>query len=192
MYYSLQEPDGFGLPESSAILRHLCNSRPDIPDHWYPKSNERTRATIDAIMAWHGSTLRIGSMIVVWNLAISANLGMKGNKQLVDDYGLPTLKEALRVLDSVWLGRNNNGKFLVGNEISTADILLACEVEQLCMLDGIEGAPTMAKLLAPCNKVSIWLENVRSAGQPHYDDVHKMIRSARDRQLSKKNSNSKM
>ena len=135
-------------------------------------------------MAWHGSTLRIGSMIVVWNLAISANLGLKGNKQLVDDYGMPTLKEALRVLNHVWLQKSNS-KFLVGNQISIADILLACEVEQLTLLDAVPGAPSMAELLGPHNRVTEWLNNVRANCQPHYDNVHKMLRLVRDRQLSK-------
>ncbi|KAG7667402.1 putative Glutathione S-transferase T1 [Nannochloris sp. 'desiccata'] len=182
----LQEPDGFGLAESSAILRYLCNTRHNIPDHWYPLE-PRVRATVDAIMAWHGSTLRIGSMLVVWNLAIAANLGLEGNKPLVDDYGLPTLKEALKVLECVWLGGNNT-KFLVGNQISIADIMLACEIEQLALLDAVPGAPQIMELLAPYKKVTTWLDNVRTSSQPHYDNVHKILRFVRDRQLSKNTS----
>jgi glutathione S-transferase len=188
---NLQEADGFGLAESSTILRYLCNTRSNIPDHWYPLE-PRARATADAIMAWHGSTLRIGSMIVVWNLAIAANLGLKGNKALVDDFGLPTLKEALLVLDSVWLGENNT-KFLIGNQISVADILLACELEQLALLDAVPGAPKMTDLLAPYKKVTRWLNNVRTSSQPHYDNVHKVLRFVTDRQMSRNtSSNSRM
>ncbi len=181
----LQEADRFGLPESSAILKYLCSSQNVIEDHWYPSKSVRTRATIDAIMAWHASTLRIGSMIVVWNLAIAGNLGIKANKTLVNDYGMPTLKEALKVLDFVWL-KNSSNTFLVGNEISIADIQVACEIEQLCLLDGVADAPSMCELLSSFSRVNEWLENVRSVCQPHYDDVHKMLRFVRDRQLSKK------
>jgi glutathione S-transferase len=177
------------LPESSAILRYLCTTRSQaIADNWYP-IEPRARATVDAIMAWHGSTLRIGSMIVVWNLAIAANLGLQGNKDLVEIYGRPTLQEALRVLNDVWL--RNNTKFLVGDQISIADIQLSCEIEQLCLLDPVPGVPKMAELLSPYHRVTAWLDNVRATCQPQYDDVHKMLRLVRDRQLSK-NTSSKM
>jgi len=90
----------------------------------------------------------------------------------------------LKVLESIWLGANNT-TFLVGNQMTIADILLACEIEQLALLDAVSGAPKMVELLAPYNKVTTWLDNVRASSQPHYDDVHKILRLVRDRQMSK-------
>jgi hypothetical protein len=57
------------LPESSAIMQYMCSTR-SLEDHWYP-SNVRDRALINAAMAWHASSLRIGSMLTVWNRAIT-------------------------------------------------------------------------------------------------------------------------
>jgi len=48
-------------------------------------------------MDWHGSNLRIGSSLVVWHRVISRNLGKQGNENLVVDFGLPTLLNALQV-----------------------------------------------------------------------------------------------
>lgn len=181
----MQEHDGFGLPESSAILRHLCRTRPGIPSHWYNSSDPRTAALVDAVMAWHGSTLRIGSMIVVFNLFIAANVGAKGNQPLVDDYGMPTLRNALSTLDEVWL---KDTAYVAGEDISIADILLACEIEQLALLNGVQGAPTMEELLAPHAKVIAWLHRVRSSCQPHYDAAHSMIRKVCEHQSKKRQS----
>ena len=133
-------------------------------------------------MAWHASTLRIGSMIVVWNLFIARNMGGKGNSQLVADYGMPTLQAALSTLNSVWL---KDSLYVAGNEISIADLLLACEVEQLVLLDGVQGAPSFEELLSPNPKVTTWLDRVRKECQPHYDVAHALLRKVSE---SKKGS----
>ena len=143
---------------------------------------------VDAVMAWHGSTLRIGSMIVAWNLAIAKFLKLPTNEKLVEEYGMPTLKTALITLDTVWL-KNNNSQFVAGNTISIADLLLACEIEQLCLLDVVPEAPSMASMLAPHPSVAVWLGRVRASCQPHYDSAHSMLRAVRDRQ---KKASSKM
>ena len=42
----LREADGFGLPESSAILKYLADRHPaHVADHWYP-ANLRARAKV--------------------------------------------------------------------------------------------------------------------------------------------------
>ena len=38
--------DSFKLFESHAILRYLCESRSEIPDHWYPK-DPKQRAVVN-------------------------------------------------------------------------------------------------------------------------------------------------
>ncbi|EFN56669.1 hypothetical protein CHLNCDRAFT_57549 [Chlorella variabilis] len=172
----------FCLPESSAILKYLCGSR-RAADHWYPR-DLRARAQLDAVMAWHASSLRIGSMLVVWNRAISLNLGFPSNEPLVTSYGLPTLVTALEHLERVWL---REGPFVAGRrQLSVADLLLVCEVEQLCLLDGATQGPGMAELLAPHPRVQAWLQRVRQECAPHYDEVHALLRKSRDRLVARK------
>jgi glutathione S-transferase len=204
-----QEADGFGLPESAAILRYLCSTRvPQMAEHWYPPA-PRARALVVAALSWHASTLRIGSMVVVWNRAISLSLGFQGNDRLVEDYGLPTLNTALQVcegraprwprlrpsctlatrppcapppvlqaLDSYWLAGR---PYVAGQEISVADLLVACEVEQLRLLDAAPQGPTFEALTASHPRVREWLERVRQRCAPHYDDVHATLRTVRGR-----------
>ncbi|PSC75495.1 Glutathione S-transferase theta-2B [Micractinium conductrix] len=174
----------FCLPESASIMRHLCDTRRGaVADHWYP-AEPHARASINAAMDWHGSTLRVGAMTVVWHRAISLNLGFKGNEGIVNDFALPRVKDALKALDSVWL---KDGPFVAGqSQPSIADLLLSCEVEQLCLLDGALQGPDMADLLAPLPRVRAWLGRVRDACSPHYDEVHKLLRKSRDRLVARK------
>jgi glutathione S-transferase len=174
-----------GLPESSAILRYLADKK-NVPDHWYPRGDRTLRALVDAAMAWHASTLRIGSMIVVWNLAIVRNLGRQGNHALVEDYGIPTLRSALKDLDAYWLKER---KFVAGNDISVADLLIACEVEQLCLLDAVAAitdgrSPSMQTLLDPHQQIQEWLKRVRESCGRQYEEVHKVLRNVRDRMVT--------
>ena len=48
----------FVLPESCAILTHLC-TRFHLADHWYPRSRQG-RAYVDSALHWFHSTLRKG------------------------------------------------------------------------------------------------------------------------------------
>jgi glutathione S-transferase len=172
----------FDLGESGAILRFLCDTR-SLADHWYPR-DPRARARVCSVLDWHGSTLRVGSMVTVWNRAISISLGFQGDEQLVASYGLPTLKAALKTIDGVWL---REGPFLAGQQRpSIADLLLSCELEQLCLLDGAAQGPTMADLLAPHTRLQAWLQRLRQDCAPHYDEVHALLRKSRDRLVSLK------
>ncbi|KAL4423418.1 hypothetical protein ABPG77_009996 [Micractinium sp. CCAP 211/92] len=176
---ALQE-GSFCLPESAAIMRYLCETR-QVADHWYP-SEPRERARVSAALDWHGSTLRVAAMTVVWNRALTLSLGHKGNEALVTDWGLPNLKRALQAIDTVWL---HDSPFVAGrHQISIADLLLSCEIEQLCLLDAAELGPTMDQLLAPHARLQAWLARVRQATSPHYDEVHALLRKARDRMVA--------
>jgi len=184
----LQARDGWGLAESAAILQYLADQYQavgKVSERWYPK-DLRTRSRINALMAWHGSTLRTGSMLVGWHLVVAPNLGRQSNIKLVQDYGIPTLNEALRTINDVWL--SEGGAFLVGQCITIADLLLACEVEQLKLLEGnLQGVDiSYEKLIAPYPKVTVWMDNVRQAcGCETWDDVHRTLYKMMARMKSK-------
>lgn len=119
-------------------------------------------------------------MVVVWHLVIAPNLGRRGNLTLVKEYGIPTLKESLKSINNVWL-RNADGReiFLAGSShITIADLLLACEVEQLKLLEGnLQGVDiSYQKLMQSYPKVNAWMQNVRKAcGLDEWDNVHKTL-----------------
>lgn len=173
-----EEPDGFTLNESSAIMRYLCLTRTaTVPLHFYPYNDVHAMAKIDAVMSWHASTLRIGSMITVWNLVIARNLNLPSNSRLVDDYGLPMLRAAFDALESGWLPANTKTNtsttFLAGMpEISIADLLVACEIEQVVL---VNNGALLKELLTSHPGVKEWLARVRRACAPHYNQVHEIL-----------------
>ena len=119
--------DGFHLGESHTIMRYICESR-NLPDHYYPKDLKK-RAKVDFWLDWHHTNLRHGSIRL-----IKANVfGPKKNfsQQKIDELraeGDEVLKSSLTFMDDT-LGKS---KYLAGeNEISIADIALACEVAML-------------------------------------------------------------
>jgi glutathione S-transferase len=119
--------DGFHLGESHTIMRYLCASR-NLPDHYYP-SDIKKRAKVDYWLDWHHMNLRHGSLRL-----IRANIfGPIRNfsQQTIDELrkeGADVLKSSLTFMDEA-LGKNN---YIAGeNQISIADIALACEVAML-------------------------------------------------------------
>lgn len=73
------------------------------------------------------------------------------------------METTLDLLENVWL-QSTDKQFLATNEISFADILAACELEQpkIADYDPFEGRPKLAK----------WYEKVKSLTSPFYDEAH--------------------
>nr|KJB52087.1 hypothetical protein B456_008G246300 [Gossypium raimondii] len=87
------------------------------------------------------------------------------------------LSSSLSKLESFWL--KGNGRFLLGgNQPSIADLSLVCELTQLEVLDEKD----RTRLLGPHKKVQQWIENTRNATNPHFDEVHRVIMLAKERQ----------
>ena len=154
-----------------------------MASHWYPPLDARQRARIDSILGWYGSTLRVGAVTVIWHRVLGKNLGLPVNDRLVEDYGLPTLKSALKIIDQVWLASDQ--RFLVGDELTLADLLVACEIEQLMVMDGTKKGPRMEELLSGRARVTAWLERVKGRTAPHWNEVNAMLYKATERMKSK-------
>ncbi|GAB4818635.1 hypothetical protein N2152v2_005681 [Parachlorella kessleri] len=171
------------LCQSPSIMRYLCDTQGMVADHWLPR-DPRRRAQVNSALDWHLDNLRIGSMIVVWHRAVVLNLGQPGNERLVQDYGLPMLRNALKNLNDVWLG----GKDFVGggSQVSIADLLMACEIEMLRLLDAANQGPDFEELLAPHPQVRAWLARVAGVCSPHYQDVHSVLYKVRKAMLARK------
>jgi len=119
--------DGFHLAESHTIMRYLCASR-NLPDHYYPEDIKQ-RAQVDYWLDWHHMNLRHGSLRL-----IKANIFgpiKQYSQQTIDELrkeGDDVLKSSLSFMDEN-LGKNNY--IAGGNQLSIADIALACEVAML-------------------------------------------------------------
>lgn len=74
--------------------------------------------------------------------------------------------DGLDLFEREWL---DGGRlpFVGGKEFSFADVVAACEIEQpkLAGFDPRVGRPQLAA----------WMERVRAATNPHYDQAHKML-----------------
>jgi len=161
----------YSLPESCAILRYLCSSR-RLNDHWYPGAH-RQRAAVDAALDWHHSTLRRGASTLVFERLFKGNDAAAESDSGVRD-ALALLQAALRQLDAVWLAAP--GRFLCGaQQLSIADLVLACEVAQLRLLSCSAAQPGLEQLLAPHARVRAWLGAVEEAAGPHWAAVNAKI-----------------
>ncbi len=131
--------------------------------------------------------------------------------EAVGDAAEVVLRNALRDLERVWL-KSTVAPFLCGlSQPSIADLLIACELEQLRLLDGavkvvavVNGwdswlccfallhghphkptqGPNMDELLTP--GVRQWLEAVRQATNPAYDEAHTILKRAQSRFAQKR------
>ena len=148
----------FCLYESGAILRYLCASR-QLPDHWYPR-DLRKRALVDQYLDWHHLNLRIGSSGWFFTQHMT-------KKPATHPKVLESKQLLLKTFDVLNESTLRDNKFLIGDEISIADIQAVCEMTQHWMVgrDLYAGYPNIERWVAAC-MVEL---------QPHFDKVHAMI-----------------
>ncbi|GAB2273936.1 hypothetical protein Dimus_008707 [Dionaea muscipula] len=158
----------FKLFESHAILIYLATAFPGVADHWYP-ADPKKKAKVHSALDWHHSNLRRGSVGMIFNKLLAPLFGLPKNLEAAAE-GEKTLVSSLSVIDTFWL--QGEGKFLLGNDQpSIADLALSSEVIQLQMMDDDD----YARIVSPFKKVHQWIENVKDATQPHFDDVFAVI-----------------
>ena len=159
-----------GQPESCTIMRKLARMHV-VPAHWYrdPSVIER----VDAALDWHHSAIRAGEARLVWHRALAPNMGAKSLPQVAEEAAL-RLTRSLNELETYWL---RDGPFVAGEQISIADLIIACEIEQLCLLpEGEERTKFHDRPAYP--KVNAFMKLVReTVGAPWLDvtkHVHKV------------------
>ncbi|KAJ8538647.1 hypothetical protein K7X08_029943 [Anisodus acutangulus] len=155
----------FTLLESHAILRYLASAFPEVADHWYPTDLHK-RAKIESVLDWHHSNLRRGSVGYVLNSTLAPAIGWPLNPQAAAQ-GEKVLLASLSTIDTFWLQKD--GSFLLGNsQPSIADLSLVCEIMQLEVLDEKD----RDRLLSPHKNVLKWIDEVKNATAPHFDEIH--------------------
>ena len=114
------DDNGFHLFESNAICKYLCDKH-NSP--LYPK-DVKTRAMIEQWIDY--ATIHIGAnfMPVVYNRLIAPLRGMPVNEKAITD-GLEFLKQYFPIIEK----QLTRHKYVVGQEISLADIVLLSLLE---------------------------------------------------------------
>ena len=151
----LEEPDtGFTLSEAHAIMTYLSrtNGWTDV----YP-DDERQRAKIDAYLHYHHRNIREASPGLV---------APKVRKDLdipewFQESAKRNLTGALKTLDTLYLAEN---KFLMGDQVTLADIAAYVEIGQL--------RPEFTNVfdMSAFPNVSRWLDDMMQV--PGHDEVH--------------------
>ncbi|KAF0896886.1 hypothetical protein E2562_029574 [Oryza meyeriana var. granulata] len=158
----------FRLFESHAILRYLATVFPGVADHWYP-ADLFTRAKLEAILDWHHSNLRRGAATFVLNTVLAPSLGLPSSPEAAKQ-AEKLLLRSLTMIESMWL--KGDAKFLLGNpQLSIADLSLVCEIMQLEVL----GESERDRILGPHEKIRSWIQNVKKATSPHFDEAHDLL-----------------
>jgi glutathione S-transferase len=136
-------------------------SQPHIADNWYPK-DPKTRALVDEYLEQQHNAVRYPcAMYFQTKWLIPTFSGKKPNEKKVEYYE-KLMKKSLDSLENVWL-ESADKNFLATSEISFADILAACELEQprVAGYDVFNGRPKLTK----------WHERVKEQTNPLYDEA---------------------
>ncbi|KAI4462914.1 glutathione s-transferase n-terminal domain [Holotrichia oblita] len=168
------DDDGFKLTESVGILRYLAKTK-TIRDSYYPQDAKK-QARVDEFLEWHHTNLRsLCSPYFIRKWILPKFFG----KVTPADKLRPYFNQMVACLDNMerlWL--NSDGLYIIGDQLTAADIWAACEIEQLTMTgyDPKIGRP----------KLAAFLERVRNETNPYFDEAHKEVYEYAE--LDKKNS----
>lgn len=121
------ENDNLKLSESIAIFRYLAETKP-IHDVWYPKSNLKYRMQIDEFLEWQHLGLRAGCGMFFRMKVIEPGLFGKIATESEFERIQKLMETGLNTFETIWL--KNVTKYLFGNNLSFADLIAACEIEQ--------------------------------------------------------------
>ncbi|XP_066587112.1 glutathione S-transferase theta-1 [Prorops nasuta] len=154
--------NGFKLTESIAILRYLCREF-DVQEHWYPKLSE-AQARVDEYLEWQHLNTRLHCASYFIVKFLTPKLSGKPPKAEKLAQFENRMSDCLDQIENIWLKER---PFLIGDQISVADLVAACEIEQPRMA-GFEPRTGRPRLTA-------WMERVQIETNPYYDEAHKIL-----------------
>ncbi|EEB17125.1 GSTD1-5 protein, putative [Pediculus humanus corporis] len=166
------DDNGFKMIESIAIIRYLARKY-NVDDHWYPKDIEK-QARVDEFLEWQHMSERIPLSLFFLNTYLKPMLtGKKLDDNRLQKYK-SQMEDSLNDIENVWL---KDSQYLVGNEISVADLVGISEIEQprISNYDVTAGRP----------RIAAWMKRVQNDLQPHYDDVFKILNKLASKNASK-------
>uniref|UniRef100_A0A2M4BYQ2 glutathione transferase n=1 Tax=Anopheles marajoara TaxID=58244 RepID=A0A2M4BYQ2_9DIPT len=151
------------LAESVAIVRYLAREY-QLPEHWYP-TDSRQQARVDEYLEWqHHNTRATCATYFQYVWLRPRMMGSTVDPQRAEQYQ-SQMDSCLDFIEQEFLG--NGSPYIVGDQISVADLVAACEIEQPKMAgyDPCAGRPNLTQ----------WMERVRNATNPCYDQAHKLL-----------------
>eukprot|EP00347_Sterkiella_histriomuscorum_P005687 403355648 len=152
------------LFESHAIIKYLKSSR-QCAAHWYPESDPKLKAKMDEYLDWHHLGVR-GTAIKYLILRFRD----LSNDQAQLNGAMSEFKKSLKLIENYWLSSPEK-QFLLGNEISIADLTAFCELAQLL--------PIKEDIFKDCPRIKAWLHRIMSI--PEVKEVHQDIQVSQKR-----------
>uniref|UniRef100_A0A336LK56 CSON009527 protein n=1 Tax=Culicoides sonorensis TaxID=179676 RepID=A0A336LK56_CULSO len=155
--------NNFKLSESVAILMYLKRES-IIPETLLFPSDNRALARIDEYLEWTHNNIRMsGGMLFMLKWAMPFITQEIPPEKNVKQYE-KMFKTNLDTFEYIWLESEN---FVTGNQITYADILAACDIEQT-RIAGYN--PTQDR-----PRLSDWLDKVKAETNPFFEEGHKYI-----------------
>lgn len=157
--------NGFLLSESLAIF-HYLGRRGIIPERWYPKKDLKAVIRIDECLQWQHTNLINGAgtlFYIQWVLPLKT--GEKPSRNEIENQ-IRILSKNLDDLENDWLKHN---KFLTGSEVTFADLMAACMLEQVIGLKLFKIDKKRHALVA------VWIEEIRTYFGEHFQEAHHFI-----------------
>ncbi|KAG7209023.1 hypothetical protein KM043_015188 [Ampulex compressa] len=166
------EHNDFKLIESVAILRYVAREF-KVADHWYP-TESKSQAKVDEYLEWQHMNTRLHC--AAYFIVKFLNPLMRGTPPKPEKVAefKKRMSDCLDLIETVWL---KDKPFLIGNKISVADILGACEIEQL-RLTGYDPKKDRPNLAA-------WMNRVITETSPYYQEAHAVISKVAEKQEAK-------
>jgi len=150
----------FALGETIAIFRYLMTKYSDkVADHWYPQDVEK-RARVDEYMAWqHTGTRKACCDVFVSEILLKMFKQPPTSEEQMKKE-LEALEKALDKLENAFMKDN---KFLIGDEITVADLLAVSELIENMVFgrDHTEGRP----------KLRAYIDRVKEKLNPAFDEM---------------------
>lgn len=162
--------DGFVLTESVAILKYLAREN-IIPENLYPRES-KLQARVEEFLEWQHAGIRL-HCAMYFRVAYMNPILTGSPVDLKSAAGYKKrMVASLEDFNTKWLGRGTD--FIVGNNITVADLVAACELEQ----------PRMAGYFPEDNfdNIAKWQKKVRTYFNPHYDEGHVIVNKILDKQ----------
>uniref|UniRef100_A0A8B9SM31 glutathione transferase n=1 Tax=Anas platyrhynchos TaxID=8839 RepID=A0A8B9SM31_ANAPL len=115
----------FTLAECTAILLYLSRKY-NTPDHWYP-SDIQKRAQVDEYLSWHHANIRANAPKTMWiKVLIPLFTGQPLPSEKLQEV-MDGLSTSLKQFEERFL---QDKAFIIGNEISLADLVAIVELMQ--------------------------------------------------------------
>jgi len=172
--FPVLEHDDYVLWESNAIMRYVVEVFGDdkIRKQYYPPSNPKLRARIDAWMEWKHSHIRPGAAGLVRRRVMANIMKEPIRHSLIYDLReIPESREERILMDALKVLEEQLAKadFLIGDNATLADIAIATEVDQLRLLKS-NATPPAGNDLSNHPNVKNWLNRMHSL--PGFKESH--------------------